>query len=127
MKKKLKGMTLLEIIIAMVVMVICGTLIAETCVGVINNIKTSRTVINTVNSQSSGVVRKDELGSVEMTGASNTIGISCGGTSGSLNVKKYEAPVPKEVVITHDEEGNEISTEREIETKSGNLKFFVLD
>lgn len=127
MKKKLKGMTLLEIIIAMVVMVICGTLIAETAVGVINMTKTSRTVINTVNSQCANVERRDSVGSVEMTGASGSISISCGAESGNLNVKKYHAPAVTEIVVSTDEEGNTVSSSREIDAKSGDLKYFVLD
>lgn len=126
MKRKLKGMTLLEIIIAMVVMVICGTLIAETAVGVINMTKTSRTVINTVNSQCANVERRDSVGSVEMTGGSDSISISCGATSGSLDVKKFHAPAVTEIVVSTGEDGSEISSAREIDSKSGDLKYFVL-
>lgn len=127
MKKKLKGMTLLEIIIAMVVMVICGTLIAESCVGVINMTKTSRTVINTVNSQSSNVERRDTVGSEEMVGASGVIGISCDSVAGDLKVKKYHAPAVTETVVSYDEAGNEITSERAVDSKSGDLKYFVLE
>ena len=51
-KKTLKGMTLMEIIIAMVVLVIISSLIAEAGVGVVNNVRASKSVIENVNYQS---------------------------------------------------------------------------
>lgn len=51
-RKSLKGMTLMEIIIAMVVLVVISTMIAEAGVGVVNNVRASKSVIEKVNYQS---------------------------------------------------------------------------
>lgn len=126
MKKKLKGMTLLEVIIAMVVMVIGASLLVESAVSIINTTKTSRTVVNQVNSQAPNVENKIIVDSVEMTSVPNSIGIECGGVTGALEVKKYHAPAVTTIVEGVDEGGNPVSSVKTIDPKSGDLKYFVL-
>lgn len=132
MKKKLKGMTLLEVIIAMVVMVIGAALLVQSAVGIINVKKTSRTVVNLVNSQSPVVENQAVINSVEITDAvetgelGNILDIRCGAVTGSVAVKKYHAPAVTTIVSSTDDEGNVVSSVKTVEPKSGNLKYFVL-
>lgn len=51
-KKNFKGMTLIEVIIAMVVLVLVSTMIAMAASGIVSNVRASKSVIEKVNYQS---------------------------------------------------------------------------
>ena len=105
-KKKLKGMTLMEIIIAMVVMAICGSLLVEACVCVVNNTRTARRVTSKVDEQASDVVNRPPAITAYEEGAN--LHLSFGGSSGDITIDKFEAP----------------TTQVSDEQKAGNLKYF---
>lgn len=111
--KKFKGMTLLEVIVAMVVMVIISSMLVLCASSVLNNRKTARTVITTVNNQAPDVEKrriatpyaKDDVLNLQYNGAAFTI-----------PVDKYQADP-----VLSDENGVTL------EPKSGNLKYFEVD
>lgn len=105
-KKKLKGMTLMEVIVAMVVMAICGSLLVEACVCVVTNTRTARTVISKVDEQSTDVENRRSSITPYEEGA--TLHIEYNGHDGNIAIDKFEAPT----VQTPEEQ------------KSGNLKYF---
>ncbi len=106
-KKKLKGMTLMEIIVAMAVMIITAGILVECGVAVINNMRVSRTVITTVNQQAPEVENRS-VADPYVTG--DTIRLSGAGLrSCNVMIDKYEATV----TMAPDEQ------------RSGNMKYFV--
>lgn len=103
-KKKLKGMTLLEVIIAMVVMVICATLLVQSAVSVVYNTRTARNVISKVDEQASPVENRT-VPTAYVTG--DKIKLTYNGTY-YVAVDKYEAP----------------TTQAPDHERSGNMKYF---
>lgn len=112
-KRPLKGMTLMEVIIAMVVLVILASLCVEAAVGIISNVRTSKSVVQKVNYQSSFVTARS--GS-----SSGTLSFKLVDDKGSeiladeenISVNIFEAPVdPAGKYKDYD--------------KAGNLKYFV--
>lgn len=128
-KRSLKGMTLIEIIIAMVVLVIISTMMAVAAVGVVNNLRTSKSVVEKVNYQSKFIYDKtsnsynkynpDDGSTVNTPYLSNSMNISLAsdpdgstGIGSDIPVVMYEAP----------EDDNAIYKNYD---RAGNLKFFV--
>lgn len=106
-KKALKGMTLMEIIIAMLVMVICGAILVEACVSVVTNTRTARTVISKVDEQAAVIENRPSTVTAYEEGAS--LSISYNGASGNpILIDKFEAP----------------TTQVAEQSRSGNLKYF---
>lgn len=105
-KKKLKGMTLMEVIVAMVVMAICGSLLVEACVCVVTNTRTARTVISKVDEQATDVENRQASITAYEEGA--TLNIEYNGHPGNIVIDKFEAPTTQ---VAEDQ-------------KSGNLKYF---
>lgn len=107
-KKKLKGMTLMEVIIAMVIMAICGSLLVEACVCVVNNTRTARRVTSKVDEQATVIEnRPDEVTAYQ---EKDTIELKMGAQPAvTMVVDKFEAP----------------TTQVSEEQRAGNLKYFV--
>lgn len=106
-KKKLKGMTLMEIIVAMAVLIITSGILVECGVAVVNNVRVSRTVVTTVNQQAPEIENRRVA---TPYAADNTIHLSGAGLPGvDIHVDKYEATV----TMAPDEQ------------RSGNMKYFV--
>lgn len=101
-KKKLKGMTLMEIIIAMVVLVICATMIVQAAVIVVNNTRTARTVIVKVDEQSPVIENRN----VPVPYETNAVLELEGGFT--VPIDKYEAP----------------TTQASESQRAGNMKYF---
>lgn len=116
-KKHLKGVTLLEVVIAIAVFAIAATLLVEAGLSVIYNVKSSRNLVKKVNYQSKIVAYKPDSGSTDIvdTGTMN-IELSTDGFTDvkPIEVKKYQAITEKDV------DGNPI-----YEDVAGNLKFFT--
>ncbi len=104
-KKKLKGMTLLEIIVAMVVMVICATMLVEAAICVINNTKTAKTVIVKVDEQAPAVENRAVVTAYE----TNAVLQLRFNNVYTVPIDKYEAP----------------TTQPSEEQRAGNMKYFV--
>jgi len=107
-KKSLKGMTLMEIIIAMTVMVICGTILAMACLSVVNNTRTARHVTTKVNEQATVVENRDPSITAYREADQLHLEIRGGGGSADIGVDKFEAP----------------TTQSPDEQNSGNLRYF---
>ncbi len=106
-KKTLKGMTLMEIIIAMLVMVICGAILVEACVSVVTNTRTARTVISKVDEQAPAIENRPAAITAYETG--DSLSISYNGAPGQpIPIDKFEAP----------------TTQVSDQEHSGNLKYF---
>lgn len=109
MKKRFfKGMTLMEIIIAMTVMVICGTILAMACVSVVNNTRTARHVTSKVNEQATVVENRDPAITAYRESDPLHLQIDGGGGSADINIDRYEAP----------------TTQSPDDERSGNLRYF---
>ena len=106
-RKKFKGMTLMEIIIAMAVMVIVAGILVQAAVVVINNVRISKTVVTTVNVQSPEVENQTVITPYKEDDTINLTG--AGLSSASIKVDKYQATV----TMSADDQ------------RSGNLKYFV--
>lgn len=105
-KKKLKGMTLMEIIIAMAVMIIIAGILVESAVAVVNNVRISKNVVSTVNVQAPEVENRD-VATPYVTG--DVINLTGAGLRpANIAVDKYEATV----------------TLPAGEQRSGNMKYF---
>jgi len=116
-KKHLKGVTLLEVVIAIAVFAIAATLLVEAGLSVIYNVKSSRNLVKKVNYQSKIVAYKPDSGSTDIvdTGTMNIELSTYGFTDVKpIEVKKYQAITEKDV------DGNPI-----YEDVAGNLKFFT--
>lgn len=102
----------MECIIAMVVMVICATILAMAALSVVNHTRTAKYVTAKVNEQSDSIdnrtapERKDAEGNQIKT----TITLSYGDDY-SINIKEYEAS----------------TTLTGFKERAGNMKYFVLD
>jgi prepilin-type N-terminal cleavage/methylation domain-containing protein len=107
-KKSLKGMTLMEIIIAMTVMVICGTILALACMSVVTNTRVARHVTTKVNEQATVVENRDPSITAYHEADQLNFQIHGGGASANIGVDKYEAP----------------TTQSPDEENSGNLRYF---
>lgn len=105
-KKKLKGMTLMEVIIAMVVMAICGSLLVEACVCVVNNTRTARRVTSKVDEQAADIANRPAHITAYEEG--DNLHLSYGGETGDIVIDKFEAP----------------TTQPADEQKADNLKYF---
>ncbi len=106
-KKKLKGMTLMEIIIAMVIMTICGMLLVEAAVCVVNNTRTARRVTSKVDEQAADVANRPTHITAYEEG--DTLRLEYGGEHGDIVIDKFEAP----------------TTQVSEEQKADNLKYFI--
>ena len=117
-KKSLKGMTLLEVVIAIAVFAIAATLLVEAGLSIIYNVRSSRNLVKKVNFQSQIVACKpDPTTSTDIvdTGTMNIELSTYGFTDVKpIEVKKYQAITEKDV------DGNPI-----YEDVAGNLKFFT--
>lgn len=90
-KKTLKGMTLMEIIIAMVVLVIISSLIAEAGVGVVNNVRASKSVIEKVNYQSKYITgHSTKYNAIGDDGSGNAIPVEADMTKTSVSFQLYD-------------------------------------
>lgn len=92
---KLRGMTLLEVIVAMVILVIGTTMVATGASSVVQNVRTSRHVVSKVNEQVGAVENRRVAGArMDDTGALVTghIHLSYAGTPGDLFVEQFDAP-----------------------------------
>ena len=96
-KKTFKGMTLMEVIIAMVVMVIASSLLVVSAVSIINNTRTARRVVKN-EAVVSAYVTEEEL-KLQIVGAAAEY---------TLKVDKFEAP----------------TTQAPEDERSGNLRYF---
>lgn len=130
-KKSLKGMTLLEIIIAMVVLVIISTLIAEAGVGVVNNVRASKSVIEKVNYQSKYIsghskTYKDVDGNeqnMNKTSLSFQLQDTAGGNLGNpISADVYESP-GMDVAFDY-KDGTYKRADGSVYDMAGNLKYF---
>ena len=116
-KKTLKGMTLLEVVIAIAVFAIAATLLVEAGLSIIYNVKSSRNLVKKVNFQSKIVACKPDAGSSDIVSTGTMIlNISADGVTGitPIEVNKYEA------ITETDDDGNAV-----YEDVAGNLKFFT--
>ena len=88
-KKPLKGMTLLEVIIAMLIMVILASILIESCVCIIGNIRVAKNVNHKVNVQTHDV----EYRSVKEAAynENDVINLKYGDKEGSIKVDRYKA------------------------------------
>lgn len=104
---KLKGMTLMEVIIAMVVMVICASILVIGATAVVNNTRTARHVITKVDEQAPDVENHPAAITAYETGAA--LNISFNGAAGNaIPIDKFEAP----------------TTQVSSDQACGNLKYF---
>lgn len=106
-KKTFKGMTLIEVIIAMVVMVVASALLVLGAVSIINNTRTARRVVNKVNEQAP-VVENEAVVSAYVTGENLELQIVGAAEEYTLQVDKFEAP----------------TTQAPEDERSGNLRYF---
>lgn len=106
--RKISGMTLIEVIVAMAVMAVAATMLILGAVSVINNTKTARTVVKTVNEQAPQVENMAVTAPYETGMALKFEYKACTGT---VVVDKYQAPPPVSM--------------SESDMKSGNLKYFT--
>lgn len=130
-KKHLKGMTLLEVIIAMVVLVVLSTLIAEAGVGVVNNVRASKSVIEKVNYQSKYIsgqskTYKDVDGNdqnMNKTSISFQLQSTVGGNLGNpISADVYESP-GMDVAFDY-KDGTYKRADGSVYDRAGNLKYF---
>lgn len=130
-RKSLKGMTLLEIIIAMVVLVVMSTLIAEAGVGVVNNVRASKSVIEKVNYQSKYITGhsktyKDVDGN-EQNMAKSSVSFQLQSETGSnlgnpISGDVYESP-GMDVAFDY-KDGTYKRADGSVYDMAGNLKYF---
>jgi len=106
--RKISGMTLIEVIVAMAVMAVAATMLVLGAVSVINNTKISRTVVKTVNEQAPQVENLAVTSPYE-TGV--VVNYEYKSITGTVVVDKYQAPLPVSM--------------SESQMKSGNLKYFT--
>lgn len=131
-KKVLKGMTLLEIIISMVILVIISTLVAEAGSGVVTNVRTSKSVIEKVNYQSR-YISASEKKYTDVDGNEKDLNKSTvsfrlsDATSGSalgnpISADVYEAPGMEDAIDYKD--GTYKRADGSVYDRAGNLKYF---
>lgn len=111
-KKKLKGMTLLEVILAMTVMTILAVILIQSCIGIINHIRISKNVAHKVNVQSAPVENRSVAG--DAYAENDVIELNYGGTKGEITVNRFQAPeIPEDELLKG-------------ALDAGDLKYFVL-
>lgn len=124
-KKKLKGMTLLEVLVAMMVFIITATLLVEAGVSVIMHVRTTRNLVRKVNYQAPIVASRstqeddvdiDEENHIEI----GLMAVADHSATGNLVVNKIESKTE----TTVDEDDNEVPLYDDV---AGNLKYFVPD
>lgn len=104
-KKVFKGMSLIEVIVAMVVLVIVAALVAQVASGIVSNVRTSKSVVKKVNYQQSFVTSTNGALSGSVTFKLEESGCK------DITAKLYEAPTdPAALYKNYD--------------KAGNLKYF---
>jgi len=116
-KKHLKGMTLLEVVIAIAVFAIAATLLVEAGLSVIYNVKSSRNLVKKVNYQSKIVAYKPDSGSSDIVSTGTMdLKLSTDGFTDikTIEVKKYQAITEKDA-----------DKKPIYEDVAGNLKFFT--
>ena len=134
-KSKFKGMTLIEVIIAMVVLVLISTMIAMAVSGVVSNVRASKSVIEKVNYQSkyiTGSAKKypadDGLGgSVEKNMNKTSLSFSLQDTAGgnlgnTISADVYEAPGMADAFDYVN--GTYKRADGTVYDRAGNLKYF---
>lgn len=128
-KKKLKGFTLLEVVVAIAVFAIAASLLVEAGLSVIYNVRSSRNLVKKVNYQSKIVATKPDATSDlvnPINSGSNTFEINLqsvsGGKSGKIEVKGYESKTETKTV--KDESGSDVEVPA-YDDVAGNLKYFV--
>lgn len=121
-RKKLKGMTLLEVVIAIAVFAVAATLLVQAGLSVIYNVRSSKNLVKKVNYQSKIVAARPTPGvDSEITEIGDIVlNLEAAGFSGSptLSVKGYEA----EREMSTDDDGNPVELYDDV---AGNLKYFV--
>ncbi len=121
-RKKLKGMTLLEVVIAIAVFAVAATLLVQAGLSVIYNVRSSKNLVKKVNYQSKIVAARPTPGvDSEITEIGDIVlNLEAAGFSGSptLSVKGYEA----EREMGTDDDGNPVELYDDV---AGNLKYFV--
>ncbi|MBR6598710.1 MAG: prepilin-type N-terminal cleavage/methylation domain-containing protein [Oscillospiraceae bacterium] len=121
-KKKLKGMTLLEVVVAIAVFAVAATLLVEAGLSVIYNVRSSKNLVKKVNYQSKIVAARPDPGvDSDITEVGDMVlSLDAVGFSGApvLSVKGYEA----EREMGTDAEGNPVELYEDV---AGNLKYFV--
>lgn len=107
-RRKIKGMTLIEVILAMVILVIVASLVVQAAVGIISNVRTSKSVVQKVNYQQSFITSNN----ANLNGGLSFKIQTGSKTSKDINVQVFEAPTdPAALYKNYD--------------KAGNLKYFV--
>ena len=108
-KKKLKGMTLLEVVVAIAVFAVAATLLVEAGLSVIYNVRSSKNLVKKVNYQSKIVAARPDPGvDSDITEVGDMVlSLDAVGFSGApvLSVKGYPVELYEDV--------------------AGNLKYFV--
>lgn len=113
-KKKLKGMTLLEVIVAMVVLIFVSVILVQCAVAVVKSVRTSRVVVKKVNAQTSSVENRI-ITTPDADSASLVL---------TFDGKTYD-PIPLE---KHTADSSESAVDiPEAEQRCGDLKYFVID
>ena len=107
-KKVLKGMTLIEVLIAMVVMVVSASMLVLCAVSIFNSVRTSKSVVNKVNEQASVAENKAVIVPYE-TGQDIELQIVGDANSYTMKVDKFEVP----------------TTQAPNDQHSGNFRYFV--
>lgn len=134
-KKNFKGMTLIEVIIAMVVLVLVSTMIAMAASGIVSNVRASKSVIEKVNYQSkyiTGSAKKYPAddgagGSVEKNMNKSSLSFSLqdsGGTAigSAISADVYEAPGMADAFDYVN--GTYKRADGSVYDRAGNLKYF---
>ena len=136
-KKVIKGMTLIEVIIAMVVLVLMSTMVAMAASGVVSNVRASKSVIEKVNYQSkyiTGSAKKypaDDGGGGTIEKNMNKTSVSFiltdknDGTlanSNTINADVYEAPGMADAADYTN--GTYKRADGTVYDRAGNLKYF---
>lgn len=131
----LKGMTLIEVIIAMVILVIGSSMIAVAASGVVSNVRASKSVIEKINYQSkyiTGSAKKYQAddgggGTVEKNMNKTTVTFGLQDSSGAalgnnISADVYEAPGMADAADYTN--GTYKRPDGSVYDKAGNLKYF---
>jgi prepilin-type N-terminal cleavage/methylation domain-containing protein len=134
-KKSFKGMTLIEVIIAMVVLVLMSTMIAMAASGVVSNVRASKSVIEKVNYQSkyiTGSAKKYPAddgagGTIDKNMNKTSLSFSLADTSGgalgnTISADVYEAPGMADAADYIN--GTYKRADGTVYDRAGNLKYF---
>lgn len=138
-RKALKGMTLMEVIISMVILVVMASLVAEAGASIVANVRTSKSVIQKVNYQAKYVTsERKQYKALEDDGSGNEIVVdkpmntkdvsfglmdAAGNPVGkAVEVKIYEAPGMN--VAAEYKDGTYKYADGTVYDKAGNLRYF---